>query len=193
MMGLLDTQIENSVDPTRWQADDPRVHQVIQSAQLELQNLLQQRDQIIKRIGTMKQTIVGLAKLFGNDVFTEEVQVLLGRKSGARSEGLTNTCRIVLMESERPLSAREVCEHLERRLPLLVSRHKDPLASVTTVLNRLAQYGEARTVLQADGRRAWEWASEAQERLRRRSARTPRQGSTSSFHSLTESGQEFAK
>jgi len=192
-MELPDTGIENSVDPTRWKADDPRVHQVIHSAHLELQDLLQQREQIIKRIGTMKQTIVGLAKLFGGDDVTEQIQALLGRRGRARREGLTNTCRIVLMESKRPLSAREVCEHLERRSPLLVARHKDPLASVTTVLNRLAQYGEARAVLQADGRRAWEWASEAQERLARRSVRSPGLGLTSSSHSLTKSGQEFAE
>jgi hypothetical protein len=148
---------------------------VIHSAQLELRDLLQQRDQIIKRIGTMKQTIVGLAKLFGEDVFTEEVQLLLGRKTGARCEGLTNTCRVVLMESDHSLTARDVCEQLGRRLPLLVSRHKDPLASVTTVLNRLAQYGEARAVLQPDGRRAWKWASEAQERLSNGTPRSLRQ------------------
>jgi hypothetical protein len=39
-------------------------------------------------------------------------------------------------------------------------RHKDPLASVTTVLNRLVEYGEARTVLRDNGRRAWEWVAD---------------------------------
>jgi hypothetical protein len=40
-------------------------------------------------------------------------------------------------------------------------RHKDPLASVTTVLNRLVEYGEARAVVNEHGRRAWEWVAEA--------------------------------
>ncbi len=39
-------------------------------------------------------------------------------------------------------------------------RHKDPLASVTTVLNRLVEYGEARTLIRENGRRAWEWVAE---------------------------------
>ncbi len=41
-----------------------------------------------------------------------------------------------------------------------MQRHKDPLASVTTVLNRLAEYGEAQSVVRENGRRAWVWASE---------------------------------
>jgi hypothetical protein len=39
-------------------------------------------------------------------------------------------------------------------------RHKDPLASVTTVLNRLVEYGEAKAVVRENGRRAWEWVAD---------------------------------
>jgi hypothetical protein len=39
-------------------------------------------------------------------------------------------------------------------------RHKDPLASVTTVLNRLVEYGEARSVVGQNGKRAWEWVAD---------------------------------
>jgi hypothetical protein len=174
-MDLSDRQCEALGNISRWSSDDPRVHQVIHAAELELRDLLQQRSQIVKRIGTMKQTIMGLAKLFGDDVFTDELQDLLGQKTGARTGGLTNTCRILLMESVRPLTAREVCDHLERRMSPVLARHKDPLASVTTILNRLAQYGEAKPVFLGDGRRAWEWASEAQQLLGRRQAeRFPR-------------------
>jgi hypothetical protein len=45
-------------------------------------------------------------------------------------------------------------------LPPVLLRHKDPLASVTTVLNRLVEYGEARTIVKENGRRAWEWVAE---------------------------------
>jgi hypothetical protein len=64
------------------------------------------------------------------------------------------------MEADRPLGARDVCEHIRRRLPPVLLRHKDPLASVTTVLNRLVEYGEARTLLGENGRRAWQWVSD---------------------------------
>jgi hypothetical protein len=49
---------------------------------------------------------------------------------------------------------------LQQRFPELMERHKDPIASVTTVLNRLADYTEARCSLDANGRRVWEWIAE---------------------------------
>jgi hypothetical protein len=51
---------------------------------------------------------------------------------------------------------------LERYAPSILARHKDPLASVTTVLNRLVEYGEARSLSNDRGRRVWEWISESQ-------------------------------
>src|SRR5205085_1915228 len=42
----------------------------------------------------------------------------------------------------------------------ILMRHKDPMASVTTVLNRLVDYGEARSLTNDRGRRVWEWVSE---------------------------------
>ena len=85
---------------------------------------------------------------------------LVDRKSGGRQPGFTKACRMVLMEAARPLGAREVCEHIQQRIPPVLLRHKDPLASVTTVLNRLVEYGEARTVVRENGRRAWQWVAD---------------------------------
>jgi len=65
-----------------------------------------------------------------------------------------------LMEAGRPLAVREVCEQIQQRLPAVLLRHKDPLASVTTVLNRLVEYGEALSVVRDNGRRAWQWVSD---------------------------------
>jgi hypothetical protein len=42
----------------------------------------------------------------------------------------------------------------------MLARHKDPMASVTTVLNRLVDYGEAQPVVLSSGRRAWQWIAE---------------------------------
>jgi hypothetical protein len=49
---------------------------------------------------------------------------------------------------------------LQQRFPEVLERHKDPIASVTTVLNRLADYGEARCALDTNGRRVWEWIAD---------------------------------
>jgi hypothetical protein len=139
---------------------DPHVQEVLKSAHDELRSLLKQRAEIMKRIGTVKQTIVGLANMFGDEVLNEELLELVDRKSNGRQPGFTKACRMVLMEAGRPLGAREVCEHIQEKVPPVLLRHKDPLASVTTVLNRLVVYGEARTVVKENGRRAWQWVSE---------------------------------
>jgi len=136
------------------------VHEVVKAAHEELRLLLQQRAEIMKRIGTVKQTISGLANLFGEDVLGDDLLELLDRKPNGRQPGFTKACRRVLMEVNRPLGAREMCAELERQAPAILSRHKDPLASVTTVLNRLVDYGEARSLTNERGRRVWEWISE---------------------------------
>ena len=140
--------------------NDSHVHEVVRAAHDELRQLMRQRADVMKRIGTVKQTIVGLAHLFGDNVLSDELMELVDRKSGGRQPGFTKACRMVLMEAKNPLGARDVCEQIQRRMPPVLLRHKDPLASVTTVLNRLVEYGEARAVLRENGRRAWLWVAD---------------------------------
>jgi len=139
---------------------DPHVQQVVKAAHEELRQLMRQRADIMKRIGTLKQTISGLANLFGDDILGEDLLELVDRKTGGRQPGFTKACRMALMEAGRPLAVREVCEQIQQRLPAVLLRHKDPLASVTTVLNRLVEYGEAQSVMRENGRRAWQWVSD---------------------------------
>jgi hypothetical protein len=148
-------------------SSDSHVGEVVKAAHEELRQLLKQRAEIMKRIGTVKQTIVGLANLFGDEVLSDELLELIDRKSNGRQPGFTKACRMVLMESERALGAREVCELIQRKIPPVLLRHKDPLASVTTVLNRLVEYGEARTVIRENGRRAWQWVADPSRALPR--------------------------
>jgi hypothetical protein len=139
---------------------DLHVHEVIRSAEHELQELLQRRAEVMKRIGTLKQTLAGLANLFGDSVLSDELLNLLDRKAPSRQPGFTKACRLILMDSGIPLGARQTCAELARRFPDLLERHKDPIASVTTVLNRLVDYAEARCSLNENGRRVWEWIAE---------------------------------
>jgi hypothetical protein len=139
--------------------DVGHVQEVIRQAHGELRQLLQQRADIMKRIGTVKQTIAGLANLFGDGVLNEELLELVDRKSNGRQPGFTKACRMMLMESGRAMSARDICDYFQQKLPSMLARHKDPMASVTTVLNRLVDYGEAQAVV-SNGRRAWEWVAE---------------------------------
>jgi len=137
------------------------VEEVVRQAHEELRQLLHQRAEVMRRIGTIKQTIAGLANLFGDGVLSDELLELVDRKTNGRQPGFTKACRMVLMDANRALSARDVCERIQQRMPPLLERHKDPMASVTTVLNRLVAYGEAKAVSLDNGRRAWQWVADA--------------------------------
>lgn len=138
------------------------VEQVVRQAHEELRELLRQRAEVMRRIGTIKQTIAGLANLFGDEVLSEDLLELLDRKSCGRQPGFTKACRMALMEAKRSLTARDVCECIQQKASSMLARHKDPMASVTTVLNRLVAYGEATPVNLENGRRAWRWVADAE-------------------------------
>src|SRR6266550_2484989 len=101
------------------------VQDVIAAAEHELQQLQRQRSETMKRIGTIKQTLVCLAKVFGEDILTPDVLRALGRNNTRKQPGFTRACRTVLMESGIPLEARQGYRELARRFPELIERHKD--------------------------------------------------------------------
>ncbi len=136
------------------------VEEVVRQAHEELRQLLQQRAEVMRRIGTIKQTIAGLANLFGDSVLNDELLELVDRKNSGRQPGFTKACRMVLIDANRALSARDVCDRIQEKASPILARHKDPMASVTTVLNRLVAYGEARAVSLDNGRRAWQWVAD---------------------------------
>src|SRR5277367_2039516 len=96
------------------QGNNISAQQVVKAAHEELLQLMRQRAEIMKRIGTVKQTIAGLANLFGDQLLDDDLLELIDRKPNGRQPGFTKACRRVLMEVRRPLGAREVCQVLER-------------------------------------------------------------------------------
>jgi hypothetical protein len=140
--------------------NDPSVLEVLRAARAELDQLLAQRAEITRRIGTTKQAIIGLAKLFGGSVLQNAVLELIDHRATNRQSGFTRACRYLLTESNRPMTSTEVCEGLRQKFPELAARHKDLSASVTTVMNRLVGYGEASISGSAHGRRTWTWVAE---------------------------------
>ena len=140
-------------------APAPHVLEVIQSMQVELAGLLQQRAEIMRRVGTIRQTLAGMAKLFGDSNLDDDL--LAGRRGrGTRPAGVTRACRLILMESQTPLGVRQGCDELRRRFPELAQRHKDLSASVSTIFHRLEGYAEARCFPDGQGTRVWEWITE---------------------------------
>jgi hypothetical protein len=156
-------QIQESFSATRTIASNGNGHveEVVRQAHEELRQLLHQRAEVMRRIGTIKQTIAGLANLFGDSVLSDELLELVDRKSSGRQPGFTKACRMILMDANRALSARDVCDRIQEKAPPMLARHKDPMASVTTVLNRLVAYGEAKAVALDNGRRAWQWVADS--------------------------------
>src|SRR5258706_7863804 len=138
---------------------DPResgvpVQKVVRAAHDELRQLMRQRADLMKRIGTVKQTISGLANLFGDDVLGEDLLELIDRKPNGRQPGFTKACRIVLMEARNPLGARDVCQELERRGGGTIPGPKAPTQSVPTTVYCSPAPCTARTPTSRQGRRA---------------------------------------
>jgi|HubBroStandDraft_3_1064219.scaffolds.fasta_scaffold83118_2 hypothetical protein len=140
--------------------DAPAFQVIVEAAHDELRRLIQQRVEITQRIGTIKQTIAGLCNLFGDDKLSDDLRELVNGK--LRRPGITKACRKVLMDARCPLTARNVCEQIQRTMPDLPCA-RNFVAEVTTVLSRLAQYGEARTVPCDTGSRAWVWVSRVED------------------------------
>jgi hypothetical protein len=141
----------------------PDVHVIVKAAHDELRRLIQQRFDITKRIGTIKQTIVGLCNLFGDEELSDGLRELVNGKAVVRRPGITQACRKVLMDARCPLTARNVCEQIQQRTLLDLPCAKNLLAAVATVLSRLGQYGEARIVPRDHGPRAWVWVSDVED------------------------------
>jgi len=149
----------NTEAPAPSMTSSRHAEEVVRRARQELQALKHQRAEIMKRIGTVKQTILGLAAIFDGLVSEDELLDLNGKKAPGHQTGLTKGCRLVLMQSTDPMRPRDVCERLFHH-GVSLEKHKDPLASVTTILNRLVHYGEARLVERSDGRRAFAWVNQ---------------------------------
>jgi len=141
----------------------PHVQEVLRSAERELAGLLRQREELMKRIGSIKQVLAAMSDLFGESVLNDELRIMLQGQTPKGTGGFTLACRQVLMRSRAPISLRRCSEELRRAFPELADRHKDLTASVGTVLRRLATYGEARFRLDEKGNRLWEWIAKSEE------------------------------
>jgi hypothetical protein len=147
--------VVNSVD------DGIAARAVIRQVQEELRQLLRQRSDLKRRIATVKKTVAGLACLFGESTLREDLKEFLDRGKASHKKGFTNICRAILIEAKTPITIRELCDRMRERDPALIERHKDPIASATTVLNRLVKYGEAHRVTLVGNKNSWQWASKS--------------------------------
>ena len=142
--------VDVATDPSQ-PVHDQSLRMIVERAQDQLRQLTLQRKEVAQKIALIKRTIRGLTLLCGADLLQRPENDAIS----ARRRGITRACRIVLTRADTPLSAREVYAILQEQFPDLFRQPADCYASLVTILNRLAKYGEADTFLR-NGRRFWQ-------------------------------------
>jgi hypothetical protein len=137
------------------------VEQVVGRIQRELQTLRTEQVAIAKRIGLIKNTIAGLAEVFGPGVVGQELQGLLKVEpvKRRRSRGLTDACRELLRETSEPQTLKQISARIHERFPTLVTHHRYPATIIQIMLRRLVMYGEAEEIDAEAGLRSWRFPS----------------------------------
>ena len=131
---------------------EQKIEEVIRVLGEEVARLRAQRADISSRITRMSQIVLRLKRLYGSG--TDRLSSGRGHRPG-----FTRACRLVLMESRgRFLTIREVFRAIQTKLPPEMLAHKDPRASVATILGRLVEYGEADVMTNDRGKRAYRWS-----------------------------------
>lgn len=127
----------------------------LDAARAELEALVEQREEIERRISQLKQAIVALSPLgqdgersaFGIDLTTLNIEI--------PAFGITDACREVLKSADQPLTPLEVKARLVQMNPEF-AKQKNLMASVHTVLKRLVP-NEARSFINNDGETVYRW------------------------------------
>ena len=143
-----------SVQSTKHEALGP----VIGQLQNRLRVLMIERAAIVKRIGIVKKTVAGLARLCGPDVIYGELSDLLRLQSTRCSRthpGLTDLCRELLREASEPLTVRQILRQLQDKSPGGVDRQRHPENSLRVTLKRLVAYGEVEKLRTQEGLCTW--------------------------------------
>src|SRR5579863_2489177 len=133
------------------------VERVVGRIQQELRVLRTEHAAIAHRIGVIRNTVAGLAEVFGPGVLGQELQQMLSadRITRRRTRGLTDACRELLRESAGFVTLKQITAEIQQRNPLLLRRHRYPGAVIQMMLRRLVRYGEAEEAAGAGGLRSW--------------------------------------
>jgi len=137
------------------------VERVVGRIRQELHALRAEHAAIARRIGLIKNTVAGLAEVFGPAVVGRDLRSMLfaDATKRPRSRGLTDACRELLREAADPQTVKQITRQMLQRNPSLLKRHRYPGAGVQMMLRRLVRYGEAEEVAGTAGVRCWKSAS----------------------------------
>jgi hypothetical protein len=107
----------------------------------ELSTLQKQLREVEGDIVAVRQTLRGLSLILGEEYFSEDLLRLI-RPKRTNVRGLSSVCRSLLLHAPHAYSVREVCDLINATEPLLLTHHRNPMASVMSVLRQLARRGE---------------------------------------------------
>jgi hypothetical protein len=142
--------------------EDADVERVVGQIQQQLQILRAEHVAIAKKIWLIKNTIAGLAEVFGPGVVGADLQNMLAPAPvrRRRSRGLTDACREALQEASEAQTLKQISGSIQERYPALLSHHRYPMAILQIMLRRLVMYGEAEEVGGTAGLRSWKLSSQ---------------------------------
>jgi hypothetical protein len=121
----------------------------LEVARVDLEKLMEYREDVDRKILQLRKSIVALAPLAGENELLEAFQ------SSIEEVGLTDNCRDVLKANKKPLTAIEVRTQLEALGYKFKS--SNPLATIHAVLKRLVASNQVVTVTTGEGDTAYKW------------------------------------
>ena len=139
-----------------WIVDFEHLRPSTERIQGEMSSLEEQLKEIEKEIAAVKNTLFGLSVIYGQDLITPPLLEQIRPKRGATVRGLTAACRTALIQVSQPCSVSTVCTLVRAIDPLLLVHHRNPRASVMTVLRNFAKRGQATRGIE-NGRSVWQW------------------------------------
>jgi hypothetical protein len=129
-----------------------------ESAAMELEQILQWMEKGEERVMALRKTMNVLSTLCQQEgVDISEIDRGYGHVLRMMESTLTNDIFKIVSASNSPLTTSEVREQL-KELGGSIAEHRNPLASINAILNRLAESGRVEETVK-DGRKAWQRAS----------------------------------
>jgi hypothetical protein len=124
----------------------------------EMSSLQRQLKEVENEISAVKNMLYGLSVIFGEEIFSQQLLQTIRPKHGGKVRGLTATCQAVLIKASHPCSVSAVCNLVRAVNPLLLIHHRNPRASVMTVLRNFAKRGQVARRTD-NGRSVWQWVN----------------------------------
>jgi hypothetical protein len=139
-------------------------HRMLYEAKQEMAHLLVQRqenDQEIARVHRVISELQNLCAEQDQRNFWDGAERLI---KADLKVGITECVRVILRQNVLPMTAVELLEQVKAR-KYNVTRYKNPLAIIHTLLKRLVKSGDVRVAAPINGLKAYRWASAADKAL----------------------------